>query len=143
MAALEPLAPHATASASDSAAAAAPSPRLVKAAHEFEAQMMKELLAPMTGADSESDPLAGDGDDSGASDGSSGLALGSGAGSGGALAEFASEALGQALSQRGGFGIADSIIHELSPATGRQEAKKVTTKVTHSLRGNTVMRKVQ
>ena len=29
------------------------------------------------------------------------------AGSGGALGEFASEALGQALSQRGGFGIAE------------------------------------
>ena len=29
----------------------APSPRLVKAAHEFEGQMMKELLKPMTGGD--------------------------------------------------------------------------------------------
>jgi HAMP domain-containing protein len=26
-----------------------PQPRLVRAAHEFEAQMMKELLKPMTG----------------------------------------------------------------------------------------------
>jgi Rod binding domain-containing protein len=35
-------------------------------------------------------------------------------GSGGALGEFASEALGQALSERGGFGIADRIVKELS-----------------------------
>jgi hypothetical protein len=31
--------------------ATAPQPRLVRAAHEFEAQMMKELLKPMTGND--------------------------------------------------------------------------------------------
>ena len=30
---------------------AAPSPRLVRAAHEFEGQMMKELLKPMTNGD--------------------------------------------------------------------------------------------
>ncbi len=36
-------------------------PRLVKAAHEFEAQMMKELLKPMT----ESRSFTGDDEDSG------------------------------------------------------------------------------
>jgi len=79
---------------------AGPAPKLVHAAHEFEGQMMKELLKPMTSGDA----LFGDeGDDS------------SGAGSEGALGEFASEALGQALSARGGFGIADRIVKELSP----------------------------
>ncbi len=75
-------------------------PRLVRAAHEFEGQMMKELLKPMTGGDALTGAEDGDSD--------------SGAGSEGALGEFASEALGQALSQRGGFGIADKIVKELS-----------------------------
>ena len=71
-------------------------PRLVQAAHEFEAQMMKELLKPMTSG-------AGvDGDESDS-------------GSGGALADFATEALGQSLSKSGGLGIAASILRSLSP----------------------------
>jgi Rod binding domain-containing protein len=89
----------------------APSPRLVRAAHEFEGQMMKELLQPMTRGDA----LTGAEDDSEA-----------GAGSGGALGEFASEALGQALSARGGFGIANKIIRELSHSGNRRESGKVT-----------------
>ncbi len=82
------------------AAAGAPSPRLVRAAHEFEGQMMKELLKPMTSGDALTGAEDSDSD--------------SGAGSGGALGEFASEALGKALSERGGFGIADRIVRELS-----------------------------
>jgi Rod binding domain-containing protein len=131
MAALPPL----TASAAQAAASPAASPKLVHAAHEFEAQMMKELLAPMTGGD----PLFGDADD--ASD--SGLALGSGSGSGGALAGFASEALGQALSERGGFGIADRIIRQLGASAGTQTSANVTSQVTTSPHGDTVMRKTQ
>lgn len=73
------------------------SPRLVHAAHEFEAQMMKELLQPMTG----SDELTGEDSDAEI-------------GSGGTMGEFASEALGRALSERGGLGIATSILHSLS-----------------------------
>jgi Rod binding domain-containing protein len=84
----------ATAAQSSGTEKAAPQPRLVRAAHEFEAQMMKELLKPMTGEDS----LGGE----------------DGAGSGGALGEFASEALGRALSERGGFGIAHRIVQDLS-----------------------------
>lgn len=72
-------------------------PRLVHAAHEFEAQMMKELLKPMTGTDE----LTGEDSDSET-------------GSGGTMGEFASEALGRALSERGGLGIATSILHSLS-----------------------------
>ncbi len=71
-----------------------PTPRLVRAAHEFEAAMMKELLAPIE---------SGQGaftDDS--------------AGSCAALTSFAGEALGKAISERGGFGIANSIIHQIT-----------------------------
>jgi Rod binding domain-containing protein len=77
------------------------SPRLAKAAHEFEGQLMQELLKPMTN----SDALTGE-DSDGDSD----------AGSGGALGDFATEALGQALSQHGGFGIANRILKELGHA---------------------------
>jgi Rod binding domain-containing protein len=67
-------------------------PRLIKAAHEFEAQMMKELIRPMT--------RFGDGDEEG--------------GSAGALSDFGGEMLGQSLSRAGGFGIANRIIADLS-----------------------------
>jgi len=70
-------------------------PRLVKAAHEFEAQMMKELLKPVAAGSS----FTGDEEDSGSSEIMSG---------------FASEALGRSLSEQGGFGIADSILRSIS-----------------------------
>ena len=113
--------PIAARAAADPAATGVPQPRLVRAAHEFEAQMMKELLKPMTGTDG----LTGEDEDAGG-----------GGGSNGALGEFASEALGQALSQRGGFGIANSIVRDLSNSGNRHE----TGKVTRYLHGNTVMR---
>ncbi len=50
--------------AGQSAAQVAPQPRLVRAAHEFEAQMMKELLKPMTsgnGLDGEDGAASGSG----------------------------------------------------------------------------------
>ena len=72
-----------------------PEPRLVKAAHEFEAQLMKELLKPMT----EGNDLSGEGD---------------ARGSGGVLGEFAAETLGRALSEQGGLGIASGIVRSLS-----------------------------
>ena len=75
----------------------APPPRLVRAAHEFEAQMMQELMKPMTHGSS----LTGEDDDSAS-------------GSGGALGEFATEALGRGLSERGGFGIARSVLEDIS-----------------------------
>jgi Rod binding domain-containing protein len=74
-----------------------PQPRLVKAAHDFEAQLMKELLKPMTGQNS----CIADADDSGA---------------GGILGEFAAEALGRSLSEHGGFGIAERIVQGISEA---------------------------
>jgi Rod binding domain-containing protein len=112
------------------AAQGTPSPRLLTAAHEFEGQMMKELLQPMMAGDA----LTGaeDGDSELGSSPGSGL----GSGSGGALGEFASEALGKALSERGGFGIADRIVKELSHS-GNQAGNG---KVIRNLHGNTVMR---
>lgn len=97
-------------------------PRLVRAAHEFEGQMMKELLTPITSGDALTGAEDGDSD--------------SGAGSGGALGEFAAEALGQALSQHGGFGIAGKIVGELSHSSHQHSGGKVTG----NLHGNTVMR---
>src|SRR6478752_3181459 len=70
-------------------------PRLLKAAHEFEAQMMKELLKPMTAGGS----FTEDDEDSGSSE---------------IMGGFAAEALGRSLSERGGFGIANSILRSLS-----------------------------
>jgi Rod binding domain-containing protein len=99
--------------------ASTPQPRLVRAAHEFEAQMMQELMKPLTHGSA----LTGDDDNSDS-------------GSGGALGEFASEALGKALSERGGFGIASSIVKELSHAGNRNG----TLPVTGNLHVNTVIR---
>jgi Rod binding domain-containing protein len=92
---------------------------LVSAAHEFEAQMMKELLKPLTSTNG----LNGEDDDAAS-------------GSGSALGEFASEALGRGLSEHGGFGIASSILRQLTPASNTQ----VTTQVTGIQHGNTVMK---
>jgi Rod binding domain-containing protein len=102
-----------------------PQPRLVRAAHEFEAQMMKELLKPMTG----NDALTGESEDSGGDSGSNAV-----------LGEFASEALGRALSQHGGFGIANSIVHDLSHSGTRHGTGKVTGEVTGNPHGGTGIR---
>lgn len=111
----------ATTAAAGTASATTPPPRLVRAAHEFEAQMMKELMEPMTSGGS----LTGAEED--ADDDSC---------SGGALKEFASEALGRALSEHGGFGIASRIVQELSHS-GNQNG---TGPVTGNLYGNTVIK---
>jgi Rod binding domain-containing protein len=69
-------------------------PRLKPAAHEFEACLMKEFLQPLT-----KDALfteAGEG--------------GSTEESGNALMSFGSEALARAISERGGLGIAKTIL---------------------------------
>jgi hypothetical protein len=76
-----------------------PPPRLVSAAHEFEADLMKELMTPLEPGH---DPLGGDQEDSSS-----------------ALSSFAGEALGKALSEHGGLGIAKSILHQLSSEGNR------------------------
>lgn len=99
-----------------------PQPRLVLAAHEFEAQMMKELLKPMTNADA----LAGEDGDSTS-------------GSESALGEYASEALGRSLSEHGGFGIANRIVADLSHSGN----KSASGQVTGNLHINTVIRSLK
>ncbi|MGA7524147.1 MAG: hypothetical protein WBW84_16970 [Acidobacteriaceae bacterium] len=76
-------------------------PRLKPAAHEFEACLMKEFLEPL-----QHDPLFDDGNNPASSDGSDN-----------ALMSFGSEALAQAISERGGFGIATRIIGQLDGKT--------------------------
>jgi hypothetical protein len=88
---------------------AVPQPRLVKAAHEFEAELMKEIMAPLTRSTS----VPGVGGSAGGSDDDD-----QDSGSGGALGEFAAESLGQALSAAGGFGIANRILKEIGHANG-------------------------
>lgn len=74
-------------------------PRLKPAAHEFEASLMKELLEPLL-----HDPLfAGPGDRENPE------------GGGNALLSFGAQALAQAISDRGGFGIAEKILANLEP----------------------------
>jgi Rod binding domain-containing protein len=74
-----------------------PEPRLAKAAQEFEASLMKELLRPMQ---QQSALFGTDEDSSGSND---------------ALGSFASDALAGAISARGGFGIAHQIVEHLAP----------------------------
>ena len=85
-------------------------PRLVSSAHEFEAQLMKEFLKPLTGDDGGED-CEGD------------------SGSSGAIAEFGAESFGRALSARGGFGIARSVIESLSQDRNRFQSDEMTGKL--------------
>jgi Rod binding domain-containing protein len=82
---------------------------VVAAAHDFEAMMMKELLKPMTAASSDEDQEDG-----------------GGLSSGSALGDYASEALGRALSQQGGFGIATRIIGSFSHSGNHSVTNTVT-----------------
>lgn len=100
-----------TQASSHQAPAAPPEPRLVSAAHEFEAQLMKELLKPLT-AGSDTDET----------------------GSQGALGDCAGEALGRALSRQGGFGIANRIIDQVS-RTGNGSASAPVTANRHPKNG--------
>ena len=77
-----------------------PEPRLVRAAHEFEAQMMKELLEPLTRRTAWDE---GEAEESGI------------------LGDYARESLAGALSANGGFGIADQIVGALSRSGNRSE----------------------
>lgn len=103
---------------SASGTGASTSNRVSAAAHDFEAMMMKELLKPMTQSTTDEDQE--DGDD---------------LGSGSALGEFASEALGRALSQQGGFGIANKIIGSFAHS-GNLPVTNAVTKLGNS---NTVL----
>jgi Rod binding domain-containing protein len=69
--------------------------RLKKAAGEFEAQMMSELLKPM-----QSDPLFAESEDAN--------------GSSATIQGMATQALGQAMAAQGGIGIAAKVMHSVS-----------------------------
>ena len=94
------LSQNKTTNASTSASPA-PDPKLVKSAHEFEASLMQELLKPLLPGQNS---LDGEGDEDGS-------------GSNSALSAYAGEALGKALSEHGGLGIATRIIQQLSTAS--------------------------
>jgi Rod binding domain-containing protein len=89
----------------DTQRAAASQPRLVHAAHEFEGQMLKELLKPLAVGDG----LTGEDSDNSI------------------LGEFASEALGKALSEQGGFGIANRIVNQLDQSGNHSKTTAVTS----------------
>ena len=88
-------------------------PRLKPAAHEFEACLMKEFLTPLQHDALFADEGNGDSDND--------------EGSGGALMSFGSETLAKAISDRGGFGIADKIIGTL--ATGNRARGAAAAKI--------------
>jgi len=98
---------------------AAPPERLVKAANEFEAQMLKELLKPLQ--------ALGSADGGGEADGEDG-ALGGGplTGSTSSLEDFATEALGEALARQGGFGIASGVVKQLGRRQDMSRSAPVT-----------------
>lgn len=95
-------------------------PKLVSAAHEFEASLMQEFLKPL-----QQDPLFAP-DSSGGSDPLGEMDSGSGddQGSAGALMSFGSEALAKAISDRGGFGIATQILDHFRTANHGSDAGK-------------------
>jgi Rod binding domain-containing protein len=92
-------------------------PRLAHAAHQFEAMMMKELLAPLNRPSAMFD----DGND----------------GDTGVLGEFASESLAGGLSAGGGFGIAERIVHSLSRSSNSSQAPGVIGKTEKNTRIST------
>jgi len=94
-------------------------PKLVAAAHSFEASLMQELLKPLAGGG----VFGGEPDDDDGGGGTSSGGLGSSAdGSGGALMSFGSEALASALSLKGGLGIARRILDHFEAVAERGEA---------------------
>lgn len=94
-------------------------PRLVNSAHEFEAQMMKELLKPLVDQD--------------------GTVENTDSGSTGAMGEFAADALGRALSTGGGLGIANEVIRSLSQEGNVSQSAGMSGK----LQGNAVLKQIK
>ena len=93
--------------------------RLVNSAHEFEAQLMKELVKPLFDAKSMS--IEGDSNDS--DDG----------GDAGVLGQYATECLARELSNHGGLGIADKIVRSLSKTGNTRDTLSVTGKLPFNL----------
>jgi peptidoglycan hydrolase FlgJ len=92
-------------------------PKLVAAAHQFEASLMAELLKPLNSGES----FGGD-DDAGAAGGALSDLTSSADGSGGALMSFGSEALAKAISEKGGLGIARRVLDNFEAAKTARDA---------------------
>jgi peptidoglycan hydrolase FlgJ len=91
------------------AAVAAPSnPKLISAAHEFEASLMKEFIKPLQHDSLFSEDSAQGEEDS--------------AGSADALMSFGAEAMAKAISEHGGFGIAKKILEHLEKSSNKSSA---------------------
>jgi peptidoglycan hydrolase FlgJ len=88
--------------------------KLERSAHEFEASLMTELLRPLQ----ETDGAGGEDTEPG------------GMGSGSALQDFASESLARAISERGGFGIADRVLRQLKSTSPSAAPNSLSGKVT-------------
>jgi Rod binding domain-containing protein len=89
-----------------------PSPRLVKASHEFEASMLQELLKPMQAHSGLFDKGDDQDDDSDTDN---------------ALMEYGTEVMANALSERGGLGISKMILNKLAPVEAAQQKHKLGT----------------
>jgi flagellar protein FlgJ len=91
--------------------------KLVDAAHQFEAMMLQELLKPMSGGQ---DSWGGDekSEEDSASD---------------TISSFGTEAFANAISKKGGFGIAKKVISQVEMEHQRNSQKKIlSTKVSES-----------
>lgn len=89
-------------------------PKLVSAAHEFEASLMKEFLKPLQQDGLFSEDGSGANDDAG--------------GSAGTLMSYGAEAMAKAISEHGGFGIARKILdHFKETANHTQHGTKDST----------------
>jgi len=114
------------------ASAAQVSPKLVHAAHEFEGMLMEELLKPLAtgGVPGDDEDDAGNGGD--------------GLGSAGAVGSFAVDSLAQAISQQGGFGIADKLIAQISQREAAESSKQGnTTELTREIGKETERAKIK
>jgi flagellar protein FlgJ len=103
---------HMMASVGDGADPVTPSPRLVKASHQFEASLLQELLKPMQ---EQSGMFKDDGDDDDDSSDSES-----------SLREYGAEVMAGALSERGGMGISKMVLTKLAPIEAAQEKHKST-----------------
>ncbi len=106
---------HPSVSQAQTQAMAGGSPRLRKAAQEFEANFLQELLKPL-----KEDPLFS------GSDGLGGGGNGDGemSGSLGTVDSLGTEALANALASAGGLGIAKHILAQMAPVEAANEAKR-------------------
>ena len=89
--------------------AAQQNPRLASAAHEFEASLMKEFLKPL-----QQDSLFADEKDEGDDD------MG---GSAETLMSYGAETMAKAISEHGGFGIAQNILEHFEATTASSQPK--------------------